>query len=110
MARDYQWTIIPGDDEERIFEYNDAAGASIDLTGYTVDAYVHVVLLDEVLELDASINTPASEGKVTVKITGEQTKGIETGFDLFGAMFNVRLTSPSGNRRTLVHGDVLLDD
>jgi hypothetical protein len=101
MSRSYDWSIIPGDDESRTFEYNSGTGTDIDLTGYTVESKFDVG--GTIHTATAEVLPPATAGKVKVSLTDTQTKMMRT----IGTWY-VRITK-DGVTTTLAHGMVIPD-
>ncbi len=96
---DYLWKLMAGDDSTRVFEYQDSAGDAIDLTGYTA-----VATYDVGLVLGYGVATvDGPNGTVTVKFGDDQTIGF-TG----NGTFRLTITSPGGDKLTLVSGKLLV--
>ena len=91
----YRWCLVAGDDTERIFTYRDTADALINLSGYTAE--MRLTVGSVVITVNGIVAGP--EGTVTVLLTQTLTSTF-----LGDGAFKLRLTSPGGLLRTLVHG------
>lgn len=94
-SKQYTWSLIAGDDEVRVFQYKDADGNPIDLTGYTaaLDLDVGTVLTSLVCTVDGSAGT------VTAEIPSATTLTF-----LGSGKFRLRLVDGDGKTKTLAYG------
>lgn len=101
MSRNYNFSVVPGDTEIRIFD------TDLDLTGCTVAAQVVCHVDNTTLAPSATI-IDAPLGKVKVTLTPAQTQFIADHFDR-GALFGCWLVDPTGQVDTIVHGPMMVD-
>jgi hypothetical protein len=96
-AKQYTWTVIVGDDEERIFQYKDAAGTAINLTGYI--ATLEVDIGTELYSVPCAVNGPT--GTVTATLSNAVTATFKG-----AGKFRLKLVAPSAKVKTLAYGTV----
>lgn len=98
-SREYNWYLVKGDDETRIFTYQDSAGDPIDLTGYTAS----IVIRNNDTDITIAGVVNGAAGTVTVNVPNATTS-------LFAGVctFEVKIVSPAAKIRTIVYGDMRL--
>lgn len=98
--REYLWSLVKGDDETRVFTYQDALGDAIDLTGYT--STIEIANGADAYSIAGVIDGP--NGTVTINVPNATTalfKGV--------CSFRVKIVAPITFKvRTLVYGDMRL--
>lgn len=92
---EYTWKLVAGDDSTRVFQYQDADGTPIDLTGYTAALTYDVGLIEG--SIVGTVNGPA--GTVTVSFPDTLTSTF-----LGNGSFRLRITSGGGLVTTLASG------
>jgi len=109
MANEYDFTLYPGSTFERTIIYKDVNGdpittidgAQMQIKATATDAYGSALL---VLTNSSGITVTASQGKLEVVITDEQTATLAAGV----AVYDLFVSLSDGSKRCLISGDVTI--
>ena len=109
MANEYDFTLYPGSTFERTIIYKDVNGdpittidgAQMQIKATATDAYADALL---VLTDSSGITATASEGKLQVVVTDEQTATLAAGV----AVYDLFISLSDGSKRCLLSGDVTI--
>lgn len=102
MTTRYPLYFKPGDDETRVFQYFDSAGAVVVITSYTASCVATVE--GTAITVTGTVDGP--NGKVTVSFTHTQTTSL--GASGSHGSYELKITSPGGLITTIAEGPLSL--
>lgn len=95
--------IYQGDDFDLNYEFQDATGVVINLTGYVGAAHFRRDYTDT-NPIVATVTISPDGLLLTMSLSSAQTSVMNGDY-----IYDLQLTSPSGKKRTYVTGDVIVD-